>query len=41
VYITCVAVKITPGIAGLTGDVPAGTLWIDVDVSVVAQIISI
>jgi len=25
VYITWVAVKITPGIDGLTGDVPAGT----------------
>jgi hypothetical protein len=40
VYITCVAVKITPGICGETGEVPAGTVWIDKSVFVVAQIIS-
>jgi hypothetical protein len=37
---TCVAVKMTPGIRGETGDVPAGTVWIDTAVFVVAQIIS-
>jgi hypothetical protein len=35
-----VAVKITPGICGETGEVPAGTVWIDMLVSVTAQIIS-
>jgi hypothetical protein len=40
VYITCCAVKTTPGIDGETGDVPAGTLWIDNCVFVVDQIIS-
>jgi hypothetical protein len=33
-------VKITLGICGDTGDVPAGTVWIDKAVLVVAQIIS-
>jgi hypothetical protein len=37
---TCWAVKMTLGIAGETGDVPAGSAWIDKVVSVVAQIIS-
>jgi hypothetical protein len=35
-----VAVKITPGMTGETGAVPAGTGWIDMLVSVTAQIIS-
>jgi hypothetical protein len=35
-----VAVKITPGMTGETGEVPAGTVWIDIWVSVTAQIIS-
>jgi hypothetical protein len=40
VYITCVAVNTTLGMDGLVGEVPAGTVWIEMPVSLVDQIIS-
>jgi hypothetical protein len=37
---TCVAVNTAPGMLGETGDVPAGSDWIETAVLVVDQIIS-